>query len=68
MALLLPVAGLGGLISEINPVVALSGSEHAFVAQSLATLTRAELGRRVGHLAEHYDAFTRALDILLTGF
>ena len=37
-------------------------------AQSLATLTRAELGTLVGSLAQYQDDFARALDILLTGF
>jgi toxin CcdB len=65
---LVPVAALGTLISDLNPVVRIAGRDHAFLAQALATLTRAELGTRVGSLAERRDDFTRALDILLTGF
>jgi len=65
---LLPLDALGSTISELNPVVRLGERDHVFVAQALATLTRAELGTLVGSLAQHHDAFTRALDILLTGF
>ena len=68
MAPLLPVADLGGSISNIDPIVVIGGRGHAFIAQSLTTLTRAELGERPGNLAEHHNAFTRALDLLLTGF
>jgi len=68
VAPLIPVAELDALISDLNPVVAIDGSDHAFLAQSLATLTRAELGAPVANLDRHHDAFVRALDIALTGF
>lgn len=68
VAPLIPVRALDAVISELNPVVAIDGQDHAFVAQSLATLTRAELGAPVASLDRHHDAFVRALDIALTGF
>lgn len=66
---LLPVAELGTPIAHLNPVVRIDGRDHAFVAQSLATLTVHEMGERIGSLtADHGDRFAYALDILLTGF
>ncbi len=66
---LLPVADLGKPIAGLNPVLCIEGRDYAFVAQSLATLTSAEMAERVGSLmAEHGDRFADALDILLTGF
>ncbi len=68
VASLIPVDEFGALISDLNPVVRLGSTDYAFVAQSLATLTKSELGDYVGSLSHHYDEFARALDILLTGF
>ena len=68
VAPLIPVDELDASISDLNPVVRLGALDYAFVAQSLATLTRAELGEQVGSLSQHHDALARALDILLTGF
>jgi toxin CcdB len=66
---LVPVADLGKPIANLNPVVRIDGRDYAFVAQSLATLTRPEMGERVRSLvADHADRFAYALDILLTGF
>jgi toxin CcdB len=66
---LMPVAELGKPIADLNPVLEIEGRDYAFVAQSLATLTRGEMGERVGSLmADHGDRFAYALDILLTGF
>lgn len=66
---LIPLDVLGEPIAGLNPIVRIDGREYAFVAQSLATLTLLEMGERVGSLLdEHGDAFTYALDILLTGF
>jgi toxin CcdB len=68
VAPLTPVDDLGPLISDLNPVVRIGSRDYAFVAQSLATLTKRELGDYVGSLMHHYDELSRALDILLTGF
>ena len=66
---LVPVADLGQPIAGLNPVFRIDGSDHAFVAQALATLTCAEMGERVGSLmSDHGDRFSYAIDILLTGF
>lgn len=66
---LLPLAALGQPIAGLNPVLTIDGQDYVFLAQSLATLTLAELGQRTGNLmAEHADAFTYALDILFSGF
>jgi toxin CcdB len=66
---LVPVAELGKPIADLNPIVQIDGRAFAFVAQSLATLTRSEMGEHVGSLvADHADRFGYALDILLTGF
>ncbi|MGD0108686.1 MAG: CcdB family protein [Rhodopila sp.] len=66
---LVPVAELGKPIADLNPVLRIEGRDYAFIAQSLATLTSAEMGESVGSLtAEHGDRFAYALDILLTGF
>lgn len=68
VAPLVPVDELGTSISDLNPIVRLDGRDYAFIAQSLATLTRSELGEQAGSLSHHYDELARALDILLTGF
>jgi toxin CcdB len=66
---LVPVAKLGKVIADLNPVVRIDKEHYAFVAQSLATLTDREMGQRVESLmANHGDRFAYALDILLTGF
>jgi toxin CcdB len=66
---LVPVVELGKPIADLNPVLHIDGRDYAFVAQSLATLTSAEIGESVGSLmAEHGDRLAYALDILLTGF
>jgi toxin CcdB len=66
---LLPVAELGKPVADLNPVLRIEGRDYAFVAQSLATLTSAEMGEKVSSLmAEYGDRFAYALDILLTGF
>lgn len=41
---LVPVAELGKPIADLNPIVQIDGRAFAFVAQSLATLTRPEMG------------------------
>jgi toxin CcdB len=69
VAPLVPVAELGKAIADLNPIVQIDGRAFAFVAQSLATLTRSEMGENVGSLmADHADSFAYALDILLAGF
>jgi toxin CcdB len=66
---LVPIADLGKTIVDLNPVVRIDERDYAFVAQSLATLTRPEMGEHVRSLmADYADRFTYALDILLTGF
>ena len=66
---LIPTSELGKPISKLNPVFKIEGRDYAFVAQSVATLSPGELGVRVGSLAaEHGDAFSYALDVLLIGF
>ena len=66
---LIPLSELVKPISKLNPVIRIEGGDYAFVAQSIATLSAGELGRRIGSLAaEHGDAFSYALDILLIGF
>ena len=68
VAPLISVDELGALITGLNAVIRIHDRDYAFVAQSLATLTRSELGERLGSLSEHDDEMARALDILLTGF
>ncbi len=68
VAPLAPVGDLDALIADLNPVVRVGGKDYAFVAQSLATLTKGELGEHVGSIMQHYDEIARALDVLLTGF
>ncbi len=68
VAPLIPVDELGALITGLNPVIRIHERDYAFVAQSLATLTKPELGEHLGSLSEHYEEMARALDILLTGF
>jgi toxin CcdB len=68
VAPLLPVEAIRLVISELNPVLRIGEQDFAFLAQSLATLTKPELGERVGSLSHYHDELSRALDILLTGF
>ena len=66
---LIPLRVLGHPITSLNPIIHFDGLNYVFMAQSLATLTIAEMGQPVASLmAEHGDAFSYALDILLTGF
>ncbi len=69
VAPLLPVEELGRPIAKLNPTLRLGARDYALVVQSLATLTQAEMGNRIGSLADEYgDRFSYALDILFTGF
>jgi toxin CcdB len=65
---LLPQAMLdGGQTQSLNPALAVGGEVLVLVPQLMATLTRAELGERVGSLAHERDRITRAIDALLSG-
>ena len=65
---LFPSANWSPVMDRLNPVFAVAGEPHVFVAQSIAAVPRRELGPAVGSVAEHRDEITLALDILLTGF
>ena len=65
---LLPPAMLdGGKTQSLNPALAVGGEVLVLVPQLMATLTRPELGERVGSLAPERDTITRAIDALLSG-
>ena len=68
VAPLLPLDSLDAIVAQLNPVLLFEGRSYAVLAQSLATLTRAELGQPIGSLDGHYEGISRALDIALTGF
>jgi toxin CcdB len=56
------------VISRLNPIFDIDGEPHVMVTQSIATVARRELRRKVGSLAQYHDEITIALDVLLTGF
>ena len=56
------------IITQLNPMILFEGRSYAVLAQSLATLTRSELGPPVGSLDKYYETISRALDVALTGF
>ena len=67
VAPLLP-RGVGGRgLRSLNPEVAIGDEGLVLMPQLLATLTVAELGERVGSLADRHDEIVRALDALLSG-
>jgi toxin CcdB len=68
VAPLLAVEHLGASIVGLNPVLRVNDRDYAFVAQSLATLSKSELGVLIGSVSDYQDEMSRALDILLTGF
>ncbi len=65
---LVPLAATSKPISRLNPVFSLQGVSYVMLTQTLAAVTRRELGAAVGSLADshHYDVLN-ALDMLLTG-
>ena len=65
---LFPSANWPPVIARLNPVFEIAGEPHVFVAQSIATVPRRELGPSVGSMAAYRDEITFALDVLLTGF
>ena len=60
-------AGRYAAFPGLTPTVELDGSTWIVRVQELAAVAGSELRDRVGSLAEHRDAFKRALDILIDG-
>src|SRR6266702_3425261 len=56
------------VMARLNPIFDIDGEPHVLVTQSIATVPRRELGRKMGSLAQYHDEITIALDLLLTGF
>ncbi len=52
---LLPADEMAATISGLNPVLSFGGKDHVFMAQSLATMTKAEMGDQIGTVLNHYD-------------
>lgn len=50
-----------------GPKVELGDATYRISPQIMATLTRAELGTKIGNLSHLRDSIIRALDLLLTG-
>ena len=56
------------VMERLNPIFDIDGEPHVLVTQSIATVTKRELGIKTGSLAQYHDEITIALDMLLTGF
>ena len=67
VAPLYPVGSAGRGLRSLNPEIAWGSEPHVLMAQLLATLTKAELGERVGDVVHERDAVVRAIDALLSG-
>jgi len=60
-------AGRYAALPGLTPAVEHNGSTWIVRVQELAAVPGAELRDRVGSLADHRDALTRGLDILVNG-
>lgn len=67
VAPLLPAASLPEPIRGLTVPVEIAGARHLLMPQLMATLTVAELGERVGSIADRRDGIVRACDLLFTG-
>lgn len=56
------------VLRELTPVIEIDREPHVLLTQELTAVTKRELRKRIGSLAQHRDAIRRALDILLVGF
>ena len=55
------------LFRRLTPQVTVGGSTYTLEMHTLATLSTAELGTKVGDVADQSDKVTRAIDALLSG-
>lgn len=53
---------------RLNPVIEFEGQERVLVPQFMAAVQRSALQGPVGHIGEHRDAITAALDMVFHGF
>jgi toxin CcdB len=53
---------------RLNPVFEIDGAEFVMATQFMASVPRAELGRRVGSLTQENVAIGDALDMIFIGF
>ena len=64
---LLPVAQIGAVMQQLNPVFDVEDVPHVMMTQFLAAVPVSELGAKAGTLQAQDTAITNALDLLLTG-
>jgi toxin CcdB len=55
-------------LGYLTPAVRFDGRAYALMTPQLASIARADLGPRVGDVAEQQRAITAAVDFLLRGF
>ena len=67
VAPLLPAGAVGSPMRGMNPTLGVGEEPVVLMPQLTATLTLAELGRRVGSVAHARDSIVRAVDMLLSG-
>ena len=67
VAPLVPQAGTH-IISTLNPVVEIQGTQFAILMQEMAAVRLRELQRRIDSLQEYQDEIKRALDLVFYGF
>lgn len=68
VAPLFPADKLAGPATQLNPLVEIDGQEFVLFAQLLATVPKSDLKRPIASIADQQDEFSRALDLLFTGF
>ncbi|MDF0600678.1 CcdB family protein [Psychromarinibacter sp. C21-152] len=67
VAPLVPAGSVDRVMTSLNPAVTLGEAPYLVMPQLAATLALAELGERVGSLAQMHDEIVRAVDALLSG-
>jgi toxin CcdB len=55
-------------ISRLNPIFSVGGQRVLMATHLSASISRYDLGDRIGSLAHEHDRIMNALDVLLTGF
>lgn len=68
VAPLIPINQASPTLSRLNPVFEIGGDRVVMITTLLVGIPKAELGKRIGSLAEEQAAIMNAIDMLLSGF
>lgn len=68
VAPLMPVEHANPKLPRLNPVFEVGGAPVAMMTTLLVGIPKAELGKRIGSLADEQATIMNAIDMLLSGF